>query len=210
MEYLESYSNLIETVSIVLALVGLFFPNITRYLQKRNRIENAHRLLELVRGRDDLNQLLKEKKKVKSTPPYIINQLELKIAGLEKELQKEDRKTPIYIYLIALEIAFLFSIITTRVSDYLTNLFYGTSGTHGFGFLEGDFGSFYSKGLLFGLMVFLSVLLLKPVGRLLARYIKSSWKLDFALWVVFHISFFILLFMTGYTLFSLDARYENF
>src|SRR3954451_8287396 len=92
-------------------LLGLLIPLIIRFIEKQNKLQRSRRLIDLLKTRDELKQLLAEKIQDKTASQVVVKRVNDLIAEIEKEIFAPPRETKIkyYVVLISVEIVTVIS-----------------------------------------------------------------------------------------------------
>lgn len=139
--------------SIIVPAFGLLVPFIIRWIENRSRLTQARHLLEVIKTRDEIIQMLKRAKSDDDFSLLVYEEEQLN--HYKKELEKEVKRSRtvdirLYPILISVELVFFISAIFSRAVSVFENLIYA-QGNETLPFLEGIFSN---PGIRMGLLVF--------------------------------------------------------
>jgi len=191
--------------SIIVPAFGLLVPFILRWVENRSRLKQARHLLDVIKTRDEINQLLNQAHDLK------VNLLENEQDQLnfyQKELEKEIKRSRfidirLYPILISVELVFFISAIFSRAVSILEDLIY-SQGNETLPFLEGIFSN---PNIRLGLLLFcviLSIFITNSVQKKVEMKLGPSIRRELFLFLVFNGVVASIVVTFGLVLFMLD------
>ena len=190
---------------VLVPALGLLVPFLIRWIENRSRLKQAQHLIQLIRTRHEIRQLLSDEGEssilLQKDEEY---QLHHYLGELDKETRrKEPPDIRLYPILISLEIIFFVSAVFSGFIGVFRSIIYA-QGNETLPFLEGIFSNPIIRiGLL---MVCLLVSLALSYWSSKKMNLRKGKNLrgEFLIFMIFNLYFFFLLFGIGLVLFLLD------
>lgn len=150
----------ISYLPVLVPLLGVLVPFIIRWIDNLNKHKKARQLIDLVKTRDELHELLLAKREEGGTHhAMLIRRMEMMLFDLDKQIRTTGRQYKVqpYILLIAGEIIFFISSMYFGILAWMDKIVNGKSYENDLPFLEGIFESAGARILLLLIYVTFSV-----------------------------------------------------
>ena len=186
----------LEYTIAILSLLAALIPIFVSWYDKRDKLKKTVYLIELIKTKDQLKELI-EDLKTQSNTTIIIEKLHKNLEEIEGEIYASQKRkiTNAFLIFISIEIFLIFSIYSESVISKLH-------------FLEGIFESSTSQMLLFFLIVMVSYIATFQISKKKWFKFKNQYKKNAISIIVFNLILMLLSFMTYKVLDSLDI-YTN-
>lgn len=193
-----SASDWINLLSAIFAGIAVLLPFLFKRLEKRDRLSRVNYMIELLKARQELNQLL-EGDNITLVSSDIKSEA---IKTLEKVDTELATPTEIDRYGFFIATAFIESVLFlgaafTQLSEWYRSLFIGKAYESGLFFLEGIFGYPAARIFLLVVSIILAVVVSLKAVPWLSKSLRSYYKLNFALLSIFNSSLIIIVFLFG-------------
>ena len=187
-------------------LLGLLIPLIIRFAEKQNKLQRSRRLIDLLRTRDELKQLLGEKMQEKTASPVVVKRVNDLIAEIEREIFAPPRETRIkyYVVLISVEIVTVISGIYFEILVFMNRIIKGKPRENNLPFLEGIFSNSVARVLMLMIFVTLSLYLTTRVARQLEERARNKYRFNLMMLLVFNALFILITLVSSLLLYLLD------
>lgn len=165
-----------DILTTLVALLGLFFPYIFNWFRNRSAINRATQLIEIIKRRNELKGLYEEANADAEFPEPMKKIIKNRIHELEKRGNKEVKQEPFktFLIIIAIQVILIYSLIISGESDFFNRLFRDKSYQNGLQYTEGLFGSTLSRGILFGFVLAIALLITNWIEDKLEDRIKNK------------------------------------
>jgi len=127
---------------ILVPLLGVLVPFVIRWIDNLNKHQKARQLIDLVKTRDELNDLLLIKREAGGSQNALLTKrMEAMLFDLDKQIRTTGRQYKVqpYIILLAGEIIFFISSLFFGIISWMDRIITGKSQEHKLPFLEGIF-----------------------------------------------------------------------
>jgi len=205
---LGDYANLISAFAAALSLLA---PVLFTWFSQRARLGNAEEYVESLKLNSELKELLA--KHPAKQDPLINKRLKAMIAQLETDIKKRSRtqisSRPFNIA-IFFEILILMSLWLSGSSQWLTNFFEARANESGIGFFEGVLQAPEMRLMIIMLNLLAAAFINRYVMRRLQAKLRTTFTLNGASIVMFHIVMTGVLGFTYLLLSTLDIYFSFF
>ena len=186
----------LEYTIAILSLLAALIPIFVSWYDKRDKLKKTVYLIELIKTKDQLKDLIEELK-TQSNTTILIEKLQKNLEEIESEIYASQKKkiTNAFLIFISVEIFLIFSFFSEFVILKLH-------------FLEGIFESSISQMLLFLLIVMISYIATFELSKKKWLKFKNQYKKSAASIILFNLILMVLSFVVYKTLDSLDI-YTN-
>lgn len=187
-------------------LLGLLIPLIIRFVEKQNKLQRSRRLIDLLKTRDELKQLLAEKIENQSATQVVVRRVNDLIAEIEKEIFAPPRETKIkyYIVLISIEVVTFISAIYFGILVFMNKVINGKSYESNLPFLEGIFANPVARVMMLMLFVTLSIFLTMRVASQLEPRARNKYRFNLMMLLVFNVLFIAITLASSLLLYLID------
>jgi hypothetical protein len=187
-------------------LLGLLIPLIIRFVEKQNKLQRSRRLIDLLKTRDELKQLLAEKIENQSATQVVVRRVNDLIAEIEKEIFAPPRETKIkyYIVLISIEVVTFISAIYFGILVFMNKVINGKSYESNLPFLEGVFANPVARVMMLMLFVTLSIFLTMRVASQLEPRARNKYRFNLMMLLVFNVLFIAITLASSLLLYLID------
>ncbi|MBC7921246.1 MAG: hypothetical protein H7Z75_09170 [Ferruginibacter sp.] len=187
-------------------LLGLLIPLIIRFVEKQNKLQRSRRLIDLLRTRDELKQLLEEKIQEKTASPVVVKRVNDLIAEIERDIFAPPRETKIkyYVVLISVEIVTVISGVYFEILVFMNRVIKGKPRENNLPFLEGIFANPVARVLMLMIFVTLSLYLTTRVARQLEDRARNKYRFNLMMLLVFNGLFILITLVSSLLLYLLD------
>jgi ABC-type multidrug transport system fused ATPase/permease subunit len=187
-------------------LLGLLIPLVIRFVEKQNKLQRSRRLIDLLKTRDELKQLLAEKIENQSATQVVVRRVNDLIAEIEKEIFAPPRETKIkyYIVLISIEVVTFISAIYFGILVFMNKVINGKSYESNLPFLEGIFANPVARVMMLMLFVTLSIFLTMRVASHLEPRARNKYRFNFMMLLVFNVLFIAITLASSLLLYLID------
>lgn len=190
---------------ILVPALGLLVPFVIRWIENKSRLRQARHLLDVIKTRDEIQNLLADSKK---NQVILLENEEVQLRFYIKELEKEIRRNDsldirMYPILISLEMIFFISALFSGAVSFLQKLIYA-QGNETLPFLEGIFSN---PNMRIGILIFCLLLALYLTHIFQKRLVLKfgfSKKTELKVFGVFNAVFVGILVSLGLILYLLD------
>lgn len=187
-------------------LLGLLIPLIIRLVEKQNKLQRSRRLIDLLKTRDELKQLLAEKIQDQTATQVVVKRVNDLIGEIEREIFAPPRETTIkyYIVLISIEVVTFISAIYFGILVFMNKVINGKSYENNLPFLEGVFANPVARVMMLMLFVTLSIFLTMRIAQKLESRARDKYRFNFMLLLVFNILFIVITLSSSLLLYLID------
>jgi hypothetical protein len=187
-------------------LLGLLIPLVIRFVEKQNKLQRSRRLIDLLKTRDELKQLLAEKIQDKTASQVVVKRVNDLITEIEKEIFAPPRETKIkyYVVLISIEIVTVISGIYFGILVFMNRIIKGRSRENNLPFLEGIFSDPVARVLMLMIFVTLSFFLTMRVAHHLENRARNKYRFNMMMLLVFNVLFIVITLVSSLLLYLLD------
>ncbi len=187
-------------------LLGLLIPLIIRFIEKQNKLQRSRRLIDLLKTRDELKQLLADKVQDKTASQIVVKRVNDLIAEIEKEIFAPPRETKIkyYVVLISVEIVTVISGIYFGILVFMNRIIKGRSHENNLPFLEGVFENPVARVMMLVIFVTLSVFLTLRLAHQLEDRAHNKHRFNMMMLLVFNVLFIAITLVSSLLLYLLD------
>lgn len=191
--------------SIIVPAFGLLVPFILRWIENRSRLKQARHLLDVIKTRDEIHQLLNQ---FQESRVNLLENEQEQLNFYQKELEKEIKRSNfidirLYPILISVELVFFISAIFSRAVTFLENLVY-TQGNETLPFLEGIFSNHNIRLGLILFCIILAIFITNSFQKRIEMKMGPSIRRELVLFTVFNGVLASILVSFGLILFMLD------
>lgn len=187
-------------------LLGLLIPLIIRIIEKQNKLQRSRRLIDLLKTRDELKQLLTEKMQENTATQVVVKRVNDLIAEIEKEIFAPPHETKIkyYIVLISIEIVTVISGIYFGILVFMNRIIKGRSYENSLPFLEGIFANPVARVMMLMVFVTLSIFLTLRIAQQLESHARNKYRFNLMMWLVFNVLFITITLVSSLLLYLID------
>ncbi len=195
----------INYLPIIVPALGLLVPFVIRWIENKSRLRQARHLLDVIKTRDEIENLLADAKK---NQLVLLENEEVQLRFYTKELEKEIRRNDtldirLYPILISVEMIFFISAFFSGAVSFLEKLVYA-QGNETLPFLEGIFSN---SSIRIGLLIFCLMISLYVTHIFQKRLVVKhgfSVKTELKVFGIFNLVFAAILLTLGLILYLLD------
>lgn len=177
---------------MMVPLLGVLVPFVIRWIDNLNKHKKARQLIDLVKTRDELSELLLLKREAGGPQnALLIRRMEVMLFDLDKQIRTTGRQYKIqpYILLIAVEIIFFISGMYFGILVWMDKIISGKSHENNVPFLEGIFGSPGARISLLLIYVTFSVYwVIKREVKIQKKY-GRKWVFNLVMLAFFNLTF---------------------
>jgi succinate dehydrogenase hydrophobic anchor subunit len=187
-------------------LLGLLIPLVIRFVEKQNKLQRSRRLIDLLKTRDELKQLLAEKIDDQTATQVVVKRVNDLIAEIEREIFAPPRETTIkyYIVLISIEVVTFISAIYFGILVFMNKVINGKSYENSLPFLEGVFANPVARVMMLMLFVTLSIFLTMRVAQQLESQARNKYRFNLMMLLVFNVLFIFITLASSLLLYLID------
>ncbi|MES2733025.1 MAG: hypothetical protein V4714_14850 [Bacteroidota bacterium] len=187
-------------------LLGLLIPIIIRMLEKQNKLQRSRRLIDLLKTREELKQLLAEKIQDKTASQVVLKRVNDLVAEIEGEIFAPPRETKVkfYVILISIEIVTIISGIYFGILVFMNRLIRGKSYENNLPFLEGIFSNPVARVMMLMIFVTLSVFFTLMIARRLEDEARNKYRFNLMMLLVFNALFLTISLISSLLLYLID------
>lgn len=187
-------------------LLGLLIPLIIRFVEKQNKLQRSRRLIDLLKTRDELKQLLAEKIHDQTATQVVVKRVNDLIGEIEREIFAPPRETTIryYIVLISIEVVTFISAIYFGILVFMNKVINGKSYESRLPFLEGVFANPVARVMMLMLFVTLSIFLAMRIAQTLESQARNKYRFNLMLLLVFNVLFIFIALSSSLLLYLID------
>lgn len=201
---LSNFSDLLSFTP----LFGLFIPFIVRFIERQNKLQRSRYLIDLIKTREELKELLGEKTEGDATSLVVTRRLEELIEEIEAEIFAPPKEYRIkgYIILITIEIVTMISGVYFGILVFMNRIIRGKSYENNLPFLEGIFSNPVSRVMMLMLFVTTSIFLSLQVAKKWESAVsrRNRYKFNLFILLVFNIFFCAITLVSSFFLYLLD------
>jgi hypothetical protein len=187
-------------------LLGLLIPLIIRFVEKQNKLQRSRRLIDLLKTRDELKQLLAEKINDQTATQVVVKRVNDLIGEIEREIFAPPRETTIkyYIVLISIEVVTFISAIYFGILVFMNKVINGKSYENRLPFLEGVFANPLARVMMLMLFVTLSIFLTMRIAQTLESQARNKYRFNLMMLLVFNVLFIFIALSSSLLLYLID------
>ena len=187
-------------------LLGLLIPLIIRIVEKQNKLQRSRRLIDLLKTRDELKQLLAEKIDDQTATQVVVKRVNDLIGEIEREIFAPPRETTIkyYIVLISIEVVTFISAIYFGILVFMNKVINGRSYENSLPFLEGVFANPVARVMMLMLFVTLSIFLTMRIAQQLENQARNKYRFNLMMLLVFNVLFIFITLASSLLLYLID------
>ena len=187
-------------------LLGLLIPLIIRFVEKQNKLQRSRRLIDLLKTRDELKQLLAEKINDQPATQVVVKRVNDLIGEIEREIFAPPRETTIkyYIVLISIEVVTFISAIYFGILVFMNKVINGKSYENNLPFLEGVFANPVARVMMLMLLVTLSIFLTMRIAQKLESRARNKYRFNLMMLLVFNVLFIVITMSSSLVMYLID------
>jgi hypothetical protein len=175
-------------------------------VEKQNKLQRSRRLIDLLKTRDELKQLLAEKINDQTATQVVVKRVNDLIGEIEREIFAPPRETTIkyYIVLISIEVVTFISAIYFGILVFMNKVINGKSYENRLPFLEGVFANPLARVMMLMLFVTLSIFLTMRIAQTLESQARNKYRFNLMMLLVFNVLFIFIALSSSLLLYLID------